>query len=196
MPQILVPQQLAMQGLQDRKLLAEELGNFLRDLVFLHDRLWILASKEFVHYNYQTTWFFGRNTRPLPVEARLEVVSFRKESPWFLLLDLGAFGAFGAVCLLYLKVLRIALLLPGEFVEQRLRIEILEHTRAEKRKRESSTIIEPTQQDISQLPGLRGEQGEKNYQLLLRDAKRLSNGPLKTQGIEIAKSAVIDVPEE
>jgi hypothetical protein len=40
-----IPQQIVLRGAETQKLSLEDFANFLRDLVFLHDRLWLILSE-------------------------------------------------------------------------------------------------------------------------------------------------------
>jgi len=107
----------------------EELGNFLRDLVFLHDRLWIIGSKEHADYPLDASFFYTRSGRPLPPEQRLRLTVISKQSPLELQLVIqSAFLGLSAAWLFF-QLIRGMVLLPGERRIQRLQEEKLRNER-------------------------------------------------------------------
>ena len=48
-----IPVEFIIRGTEAAELTVEEFANFLRDIVFLHDRLWLIESRTFREYGLE-----------------------------------------------------------------------------------------------------------------------------------------------
>ncbi|HXN50427.1 MAG TPA: hypothetical protein VN943_00720 [Candidatus Acidoferrum sp.] len=118
-----IPLEIVIRGTEGKDLRVEDFANFLRDLVFLHDRLWMMGSEEYSESVLAKSFFFTRHGRPIPKEQQLKLVSLRKESPFELVVLIGSAIVGAPAAWIYFRILRGALLLPGEVEKQDVEIE-------------------------------------------------------------------------
>ena len=193
-----IPYEVTLKGLEGKDLTVEGFANFLRDLVFLHDRLWLLASEEHAKYNHITGRFFIRGGRPVPPNQALRLHRVKKESPWELTFTIeSALYASPVVGLILVRLFRALVLLPGEIERQDL---VNEQIRLQNEQLRRSLALRPSvpsekiarlpsdiADEIAQLPGLQGEKREENYRRLERDIERISDHGLAITDVEIGK---------
>ena len=80
---------LIVRGDEVGSILLEDDANFLRDLIFLHNRIWILASRDESLYKlYYSNWFYVRGKGRVPEGQELSLISARIGSPFELNLNL------------------------------------------------------------------------------------------------------------
>ncbi len=118
-----IPLEIVIRGSEAPNITVEEVANFLRDLVFLHDRLWMIASGAEAESTLAKSFFYTRNGRPVPSSYQLQLLSIRKESPFEAGILIGSALALAPAAWIYYRILRGALLLPGEIEKQDVEID-------------------------------------------------------------------------
>ncbi|MGH9686296.1 MAG: hypothetical protein ACRD5K_04295 [Candidatus Acidiferrales bacterium] len=199
-----IPSEIVLRGIEAQEIRVEDLANFLRDLVFLHDRLWMMASEKYVGKDIGCSWFYGRNGRPIPGNQQLRLVSFRKESPFLADIIIASAALSAPVAWTYFRILRGALLLPGEISKQDAEVEqIKTHTEMEQlekvklayeivemqrnwRERALATTSE-LRKDLREFPSSPQEPFENRLELVERDIERLSRNEIIITNISVRK---------
>ena len=93
-------------------LLLEDVATFLKDLVYLHDRLALLAPYNIENFKqfeniYFLDYFYRRFSRPLPESDKLKVSHIHLGSPLSIELLIGIIFGFPTAALAFIKLLQI-----------------------------------------------------------------------------------------
>lgn len=86
---------------------AEELANFIRDIVFLHDRIMLLGMVQTEPKYFWTPGFYRRDINRLSPEYRLRIASLSKESPIQIELVLGIAAVMLATAKTFVELLKL-----------------------------------------------------------------------------------------
>ncbi len=195
-----IPYEITIRGDESKEVSVEELANFLRDLVFLHDRLWIIGSKEHREYPLDASFFYTRNGRPLPPEQRLRLGTIRRESPYELSLIIASAALGLPSAWAFFEIIRGVLLLPGERRIQALEIQKLQGE--VKQSREVSTVSpvaraeQPSQRlgdildQLTEDESLPDNRRETELRLLERDVERISQDAFRITEVEVKRRIV------
>ncbi len=176
----------------------EQLGNFLRDLVFLHDRLWIISSNEHADYPLDAGFFYTRSGRPIPPEQSLRLIRINEQSPLELQIAIqSAIVGIPGAAWVFFQLVRGALLLPGELRIQKLQEEKL---RNEVPKLGSQVPILDLPDRTAEIGRIYEEDlGKRNVpssrretelRLLLRDVQRIGEDGFRITQVEVTKTVV------
>lgn len=199
-----IPLEIVIRGTEAPDIAVEEFANFLRDLVFLHDRLWMMASGLHVESKLANSFFFTRNGRPVPAGYQLQLLSIRKESPFEVRILIGSALALAPAAWVYFRILRGSLLLPGEIEKQGVEIEKgksevekleLEKVRLayeiEEKKRQLHDqvpkILNDVRGDLQEFPSSRIESFEERLHLVERDVTRLTEHEIVVSEITVRR---------
>ena len=115
-----IPVEFIIRGTEAAELTVEEFASFLRDIVFLHDRLWLIESRTFREYDLRASFFYTRNGRPIPKDQRLELISVHKGSPFELRLRMHWVVGTATAAWLFFQLIRGIALFPGEIKLEKL----------------------------------------------------------------------------
>jgi len=187
---------LILRGTEAGPVELESYANFLRDLVFLHDRLWILASKEASYKLYYSSNFYTRGRRPVPGPERLQLVSAHVGSPFELRLNLNVGEWLEGAARAFTEILRSVATLPAHVEREELHNRLVraevEYVERQLQPRQASTEAVKRQppvllDDLRSLPGLQGDEGEGRLALLENDVERISTSDLKITSVEVAR---------
>jgi hypothetical protein len=198
-----VPKEILIRGTESDDLTVEQLANFLRDLVFLHDHLWLMASPDYKEYNLNHSFFYSRYGRPVPQSQRLHLLSVEKKSPFELQLGIPSAFYFVPVAMIFFRLLRGAILLPGELEKQDADIQFKreatenmslrnEKLRSEVTKREQKLDLDVSmsaqeETDIRALPGALADDYEERIHLIKRDVRRLANNEIQVKEVTVIR---------
>jgi hypothetical protein len=199
-----IPYEIVIRGAEEKDISVEEFANFLRDLVFLHDRLWMMASEHFSQTKIAYSFFYTRNGRPIPKEQQLALVSLRKESPFEIVVLIGSAIAVAPAAWIFFRILRGTLLLPGEIEKQDVEIEKgkseieklelekvhLAYEIEEKRRQlqaQSPKVVEDVRGDLRELPPSKVEPFEERLHLVERDVERLNDHEIVVTEISVRR---------
>lgn len=172
-----IPSELLIRGAESSEITVEAFANFMRDLVFLHDRIWLISSEEYRNRSIKGTWFYSRYGRSIPESQQLRLAFVRKESPFELGIVLRTAAIAAPVAWIYFQLLRGALLFPGEIKNQQLQNTKLEYEIAEKKDAVASRArqaIAAVQDDLSEFVRSSEEPADERLHLVERDVERLS----------------------
>jgi hypothetical protein len=185
-----IPYEIVVRANDPQKTEVEELANFLRDLVFLHDRLWLIATDYSAKYNIGASFFYARDHRPVPHDQRLGMSFLRKESPLELAVIISSALAVPAAAWAYFQILRGRKLLPGE-----LRLQQLQE---KKLLAEIDSLAPAAQKPQSELTSIYNELKEEAHTtlerrelevtLLQRDIERLSQDAFRITEIQVKQT--------
>lgn len=199
-----IPAEIQITGTEGKLVELEQVANFIRDLVFLHDRLWIVAAKDLREYKLDSGYFYMRYGRPVPKDQRLQLVSFSMGSPFSLVFLLAAAGVGASIALPYFKLLRGGLLLPGELKKQKLdakkiegEIEINElkkvqlsaeiENRSSKLRDRTSKVIGDVRSDLRSLRSHDSTSLEEVERLITRDVERLNEDEIVVTDVVVRR---------
>lgn len=122
-----IPSMIVLRGSEADSIDLEDMANFLRDLVFIHDRIWLAESEANREYDLNASFFYTRTGRPVPEADRLKLSNIRMASPWEMAVVISsALTGAMATAWLFFQIARGVLLLPGERQLQQLNIAKLE----------------------------------------------------------------------
>jgi hypothetical protein len=124
------PYEVVLKGQSPKNLEVEELANYLRDLVFLHDRLVRMSDPEYSIEKLSNSFFYVRGGRSVDTRFRLRLTHIRQESPFELGLLIGALLAAPAAGWGFFQIVRGCMLLRGDRRLQRQQVEQNEISRA------------------------------------------------------------------
>lgn len=182
-------------------------GDFLRDLVFVHDRLWFLVARdEKFERIYFSNWFYSRNHRRVPDNQELLLSSARIGSPFDINIKVNLGDWAKGVAEALVNVLRGLTTLGEHRQRKRLendRTQILNErerllndalrasiatqapeppasalTRERTLDLNQVNLPQPVVRNLLSLPGMQAEDGSAKLHLLMNDIARLSNGDL------------------
>jgi hypothetical protein len=175
-----------LRGIEQGEISLEDYANFHRDLVFIHDRIWILALRREANYTlYYSRWFYVRDQPRVPKDQVLQLRSSRIGSPFNLSLDVNVGEWFEGAANAFLAVIRGLITLPEYRDRKRLENRRLRATviNAENEQRARSTVLEVQKQralrELRNLPGLAKGDIENRLRLLENDINRISESPLQ-----------------
>jgi hypothetical protein len=184
-----IPYEVVLVGPETETMTVEDYANFLRDLVFLHDRLWIVASKErAAGYNLSAGWFYTRYGRPVPENQRLVLTSALKRSPFELGILIASAAEVGRVAWLFFQIIRGLLLLPGELEKQDLENEKLKHDNREDYLSSRASGPLDLRADLRDLAGTEREDADTVLHLVQRDVERLKGGRLQITETRVTRT--------
>lgn len=188
---------LTIGGDESGEMELEQYANFLRDLVFIYDRLWMLSSKSFIEVMpkvYYSSFFYTRGHRPVPAERTLELASARIGSPFRI--DLNIKTDFGesleGAARAFATLLRTIATLPALVRRENLQNRLLEaavneeihHITRRALKADGESLAEAAKA-LQSLPGLQTKDWEERISFLERDLARLTDSSLKIRSVEI-----------
>jgi hypothetical protein len=189
-----VPSKIRLYGAKIDLPNVEQMANFMRDLVFLHDRLWLIENRSNSEFNPRASYFYTRYGRSVPERDRLKLISIRMESPWEMAVFIGsALAGTGATAWAFFQILRGALLLPGELRLQQMQ-ELKAHHELQKLVAENASghNSEPaagnTIVSVIRALSLPEEKVGPAESLIQGDVRRLHESPLRLVEIEIIES--------
>jgi len=199
-----IPYEIVIRGAEEKNISVEEFANFLRDLVFLHDRVLMMASEDFSQTKIAYSFFYTRNGRPIRKEQQLALVSLRKESPFEIVVLIGSAIAVAPAAWIYFRILRGTLLLRGEIEKQdveiekgKSEIEKLEMEKVhlayeiEKKRRQlqeqTPKVVEDVRGDLQELPPSSVETFEERMHLVERDVERLTDHEIVVSEISVRR---------
>ncbi len=182
-----IPQEIAVRGLEAEFVSVEDFANFLRDLVFLHDRIWIIASGREKEYDLKAGYFYTRYGRPVPADQRLQLVFARKGSPWEIGILIASAPIIAATAWGFVQAIRALILLPGEFRKQNLEIEKIK-TDIGLGKHQAQLALDDAVGELASTLEVRGERGEVQIRLLRRDIERISENKLVITEVEVRRT--------
>ncbi len=186
-----VPYEIVLRGLEAETLAVEEFANFLRDLVFLHDRVWIMASKEHLEYDLAAGYFYTRYGKPIPEGQRLQLTYIKKESPYEVGMIISSASLAAGAAWLFFQIVRGVLLLPGEIRKQRLEESKLRKelgSRPQEVSAERERVLREVDEELKALPGSQGDRVEENLRLIHRDIERISENRMRITEVEVRRS--------
>lgn len=178
-----IPYEVALRGIEIGTVSLEEFANFLRDLVFLHDRLWIIASGRDRQYDLEASYFYTRYGRPIPNEQKVLLLHLRRESPFEVGFVLQSAIYFGSAAWIFVQIIRGLRLLPGEAEKQQLEIEKLRDEKRERSERIERAVREVTE-NLPSAPNSR----ETEIRLIRRDIERISANHLRITEVEVRRT--------
>src|SRR4051794_12338160 len=88
-------QLIRIRGSENASIELEDYADFLRDIVFIHDRIWILASGDERFRRIYFSHFFYVRVRRVPADYRLRLVSSEIGSPFELKVKVDFGESFG-----------------------------------------------------------------------------------------------------
>lgn len=186
-----IPSEMILRGSEADSIDLEDMANFFRDLVFIHDRIWLAESKITRKYDLSASFFYTRTGRPVPETNRLKLSSIRMASPWEMAIAIGSATAGGAASAwMFFQIARGVLLLPGERRLQRLQEEKLRRELANGTPQSLSPIDEyPRSVDEVIAEGveehlLLAEQAAVLEPLIQKDVRRILKSPIKIEELE------------
>lgn len=187
---------LTIRGDESGPVELENYANFLRDLVFVYDRLWMLGSKAFAEAMpkvYYSSFFYTRGHRPIPTEAALGLVSAVISSPFKIDLNINTNIGESAdrVARAFVTVVRALATLPALIRREELQNRLLEATvneeiRLMKKKRPEGNRepLADAGEALRSLPGLQANDSEGKLSFLTKDMARVAESPLKIRSVE------------
>jgi hypothetical protein len=184
-------QTLRLTGVEKQPISVEDYANFMRDLVFIHDRVYILASKEGNYRLYHSNWFYVRDQPRIPNDQMLLLHSASIGSPFTLKIDINVDEWFKAAADAFLKILYGVITIPEHRERERLQNRLIKAKvlEAEHQQRARSAVLKIERkkalQELQKLPGLAGRDREGRQHLLQRDIDRISESPLLITDIEM-----------
>jgi hypothetical protein len=214
-----IPLEIVIRGTEAPNITVEEFANFLRDLVFLHDRLWMIGSEAKVESTLGKSFFYTRNGRPVPASYQLQLLSIRKESPFEAGILIGSALGLAPAAWIFFRILRGALLLPGEIEKQDVEIdkgkaeieklnvekvktayEIEEKRRllqdARSARGHGPSIIDDLQDDLRELSQTQVESFEERVHLVERDVRRLTEHEIVVTEITVRRYVKVESGNE
>jgi hypothetical protein len=196
-----LPYEIVLRADDPKDIDAEELANFIRDLVFLHDRVWLINSEDQTQYRLDASFFYTRNGRPIPSGQRLKLASIRKESPLEMGMIVAAAVGSPAAAWAFFQILRGVLLLRGERRIQSLQEQKLRQEVAQAKAPNHQSLVESRVPLITiyneELGGQRksSERIETELRLLQRDVQRISENNFRITEIEVKRTIQHQQPD-
>ncbi len=182
-----VPYEVVLRGIEVGKLSVEGFANFLRDLVFLHDRLWIIATGQELKPGM---YFYSRYGRRVPADQRLELIFVRQGSPLEIGIIIRSAPFVVSAALAFVQIIRALRLLPGEKKKQDLEIEELEAKKSERQK-QVDDAARVAFGELARNEDFRRPQPEMEIRVIRRDIERISENQLRITEIEIRRSTKV-----
>ncbi len=188
-----IPYEIVLRGAVGDELSVEDFANFLRDLVFLHDRLWMIASRvprksgqpNRSHY-YHSKW-------SVPDDQKLHLDYIKMESPLEIGLTIASAILRGTVALAYAKAIETLVLLPGKKRKQDLEVERLEDEREGRKRGATQAALQTISETSGESMELHGNDKEEAYRWIKRDIEKIPEHGITITQIEIRK---VVKPEE
>ena len=196
-----VPYEIKLTGYEDGPVRVEDYANLLRDLVFLHDHLWIAASRQTRDYDLSAGYFYTRYGRPVPDNQQLVLGHAKIGSPFDLQILIPSATLLASVAVTYYQLVqayRTRKLLPGELRrqaldEQKLHRELdasppkvnAEGQDLDPESREGQHSLEGLLKD---LPGFVGDRKESITRVVRRDLDRISGNPIKITEVVVVRT--------
>jgi hypothetical protein len=191
---------ISIEGLEPTTIELEEYANFLRDLVFIHDRVSLISQKgNFPTSLYYSSFFYVRDRQR--VSHPLQLVSARIGSPWKLDLDINVGEWFKDAGTAFLDLLRGIVTLPS-YIEREKQIAEQEKLKT-RQMRARTQVLESVAREARlaierpQVPELIAENSplhalntndDPEWQAKLKplrnDLQRLSDSPLRMTSIK------------
>ena len=198
-----IPSEISIRGIEGREIAVEDFANFLRDIVFLHDRIWMMSSRDYSESKLGYSFFYTRNGRPIQQTQKLKLISVRMESPFDLVVNIPSALSYASAAWIFFRLLRGALLLPGEIEKQYMEIDRgnsaiekqelektdLVYTIDEKRRRSRdhrASIPLDVREDILELAKPHTDSFEERISLVERDVRRLSEDEIVVTEIKVS----------
>ncbi len=182
-----IPYEIVLQGTTEGgELRLEDFADFLRDLVFLHDRLWLIASRRSLQSRKLNGSRYYRSKRTVPFDQKLRLNYVRMESPLEIGFTIASAIKAAAVALAYAKAIEILVLLPGKRRKQNLEIQRLEDER-EIRKKATETALETIADSSGEGEERRVQQREEEYRWIRRDIGRIPEHGIKITELRIRR---------
>jgi hypothetical protein len=197
MPGEVLTRIIRIEGIEPGAIPLEEYANLLRDLVFVHDRLWLIANQEhFRERLYFSSFFYARDQRR--VLQTLQLISAEIGSPFKLDISVNVDDWAKGIANAFIDVVRAVATLPSyienekQLSEQqklrtrqmRARTHRLENeARVEISKRRSTGLI-VARPAVQALNSENIPDWEKKLLPLEKDIQRLAQSPLKITGAD------------
>jgi hypothetical protein len=175
-------QRIGVRGTEIRSVELEEYANFLRDIVFLHDRIWILSQNhKSAETLYYSNFFYTRGHRPVPTEQRLRLVSAVIGSPFDLNINVNFGKSFKQAAKAFVEILRGIATLPEYMKQEKLRTRALRVAVHSLEREERATLhnIIPSNSAIRELPAI----SDEKLAPIVKDMLRLAESPLRIQTV-------------
>ncbi len=100
-----VPQAIKIMAKEEGTLELDNLSSFLYDLVLLHDRLLLSLSDEYDYRYHSSLYFYRRGGRRIKKTDKLFVKQITKESPFVILMVIGAAASVVGLSWTLIKIL-------------------------------------------------------------------------------------------
>lgn len=175
-------QRIVIRGTEIRSVELEEYANFLRDIVFLHDRIWILShNHKSAETLYYSNFFYTRGRRPVPEEQRLRLLSAVIGSPFDLNINVNFGKSFDEAAKAFVEILRGIATLPEYMKQEKLRTRALRVGVRSLEKVERATVhnIIRSNSAVRELPAI----SDEKLAPIVKDALRLAESPLRIQTV-------------
>jgi hypothetical protein len=183
---------LLLRGKEAGPISLEDYANFLRDLVFLHDRLWILTANDERFYRlYYSNWFYVRDRQRVPSGEELQLLSARIGSPFEIKIDFNLGKIFEGAGKALVEILRGVATLPEYMERERIRTEHLRNRLLPVSTKEAETSQQQDQRlvrlasELRSLPGVEGEDGSDRMRYIQNEVDRISDSRLRITSVEI-----------
>jgi hypothetical protein len=196
-----IPSEIALRGYEEGAVTVEDYANFLRDLVFLHDHLWIAASDEARTYDLSAGYFYTRRGRPVPESQRLVLTRASIGSPFDLQMVIPSATLIASIAVTYYQLVqahRTRKLLPGEMRRQVLDEEKLRReldgvvpkvdSEAQHRGLASGENQRALRELLRQLPQSTEERDDKIVRVVQHDLDRISGSPIKITEVVVVRT--------
>jgi hypothetical protein len=198
---------IRIEGVEPTTIPLEEYANFLRDLVFIHDRLWLIGLKQdFPTRLYYSSFFYVRD-RPR-VSHPLQLISTQIGSPFKLDVDVNVGDWFKGAASAFMEVLRGVATLPSyiEKAKQEVEQNKLKTRQMRVETQLSESVARETKLAIRDSTAARSIKAldpgdivdwQARLAPLEKDIQRLSESPLKiTKVDELSESTTDDGQRE
>jgi len=183
---------LLLRGTEEASVLVEDYANFLRDLVFIHDRIWILASPdERFSKLYYSNWFYVRGQQRVPEKQMLELRSAQIGSPFELKVKLDFGDQLQKAARAFLDLLRGLITLPEYKKKEKLKNRLLkaavlkEEIEVQALKTSQDSRARTLLEELRSLPALQDQDWKTKVHILQNDVQRLSESRLRITSVEV-----------
>ena len=196
-----IPSEIALSGSEQGPVTVEDYANLLRDLVFLHDHLWIAASDQARDYDLSAGYFYTRHGRPVPESQQLILRRARIGSPFNLQMLIPSATFIASVAVAYYQIVqahRTRKLLPGELRrqaldERKLRRELDATPSKTNANGQNLDPYSPEDQRpleglLRDLPGFVGDRKATIMRVVQRDLDRISRNPIKITEVVVVRT--------
>jgi hypothetical protein len=186
------PYEVLLRGESRKHIDVEDIANYLRDLVFLHDRLVRLSDSDCNIDKLARSFFYVRGGRSVDARFRLKLTHLRQENPLEIGLIIAGLGVAAGAGWAFFQIVRGCILLSGErkLQQRQIRQNEISHAR---QLMELYRDFPPPRESHDLLLAVRGVRGERApaseieaaHRLVQADVRRLNAGAVDLTDVEI-----------